>query len=173
MVTTQTGPLTPYQVRRYSRHIIMPQVGSIGQRKLLDSRVLIVGAGGLGSPIAIYLTLAGIGTIGIVDFDTAPSLRWSRLVEMERTSSHLMKPGLPRPASGGSTRTWCGKPLSFVVSGRAITRPERPRFQRSWETMRDGRGPPCSWPRGWPKSAYQISPRRGVTPSIRRPPGHP
>ena len=48
----------------------MPQVGSIGQRKLLDSRVLIVGAGGLGSPIAIYLTLAGIGTIGIVDFDT-------------------------------------------------------------------------------------------------------
>ena len=70
MVTTQTKPLTPYQVRRYSRHIIMPQVGSIGQRKLLDARVLIVGAGGLGSPIAIYLTLAGIGTIGIVDFDT-------------------------------------------------------------------------------------------------------
>ena len=70
MVTTQTRPLTPYQVRRYSRHIIMPQVGSIGQRKLLDARVLIIGAGGLGSPIAIYLTLAGVGTIGIVDFDT-------------------------------------------------------------------------------------------------------
>jgi len=47
----------------------MPQVGSIGQRKLLDAKVLIVGAGGLGSPIAIYLTLAGVGTIGIVDFD--------------------------------------------------------------------------------------------------------
>ena len=70
MVTTQTSPLTPYQVKRYSRHIIMPQVGSVGQRKLLDSKVLIVGAGGLGSPIAIYLTLAGIGTVGIVDFDT-------------------------------------------------------------------------------------------------------
>ena len=69
MTTTQTRPLTPYQVRRYSRHIIMPQVGSIGQRKLLDAKVLIVGAGGLGSPIAIYLTLAGVGTIGIVDFD--------------------------------------------------------------------------------------------------------
>ncbi len=62
--------LTPYQVQRYSRHIIMPQVGSQGQRKLLDSKVLIIGAGGLGSPVAIYLALAGIGTIGIVDFDT-------------------------------------------------------------------------------------------------------
>jgi adenylyltransferase/sulfurtransferase len=48
----------------------MPQVGSIGQRKLLDAKTLIVGAGGLGSPIAIYLTLAGVGTIGIVDFDS-------------------------------------------------------------------------------------------------------
>ncbi|MCI0441485.1 MAG: molybdopterin-synthase adenylyltransferase MoeB [Chloroflexi bacterium] len=67
---TQVQALTPYQVRRYSRHIIMPQVGSKGQRKLLDSKVLIIGAGGLGSPIAIYLTLAGVGTIGIVDFDT-------------------------------------------------------------------------------------------------------
>lgn len=47
----------------------MPQVGSVGQRKLLDSKVLMVGAGGLGSPITIYLTLAGVGTVGIVDFD--------------------------------------------------------------------------------------------------------
>lgn len=62
--------LNPEQVRRYSRHIIMPQVGSGGQRKLLDAKVLIVGAGGLGSPAALYLALAGVGTIGIVDFDT-------------------------------------------------------------------------------------------------------
>jgi len=62
--------LNPEQVRRYSRHIIMPQVGSGGKRKLLDAKVLIVGAGGLGSPAALYLALAGVGTIGIVDFDT-------------------------------------------------------------------------------------------------------
>jgi len=68
MVATQ--PLTPYQVERYSRHIIMPQVGSQGQRRLLDSKVLIIGAGGLGSPVAVYLALAGVGTLGIVDFDT-------------------------------------------------------------------------------------------------------
>jgi molybdopterin/thiamine biosynthesis adenylyltransferase len=65
----QTAALTPYQVNRYSRHIIMPQVGSAGQRALLDAKVLLVGAGGLGSPIAVYLTLAGVGTIGIVEFD--------------------------------------------------------------------------------------------------------
>ena len=61
--------LTPEQVTRYSRHIIMPQVGSVGQRKIIDAKVLIVGAGGLGSPVALYLALAGVGTIGIVDFD--------------------------------------------------------------------------------------------------------
>ncbi len=64
-----TEPLTPYQVERYSRHIIMAQVGSKGQRKMLDAKVLVIGAGGLGSPVSIYLALAGIGTIGIVDFD--------------------------------------------------------------------------------------------------------
>ena len=66
---TPSLALTPYQVNRYSRHIIMPQVGSVGQRKLIDAKVLMVGAGGLGSPISIYLTLAGVGTVGLVDFD--------------------------------------------------------------------------------------------------------
>jgi len=61
--------LTPEQVNRYSRHIIMPQVGPAGQRKLMEGKVLIVGAGGLGGPAALYLALAGVGTIGIVDFD--------------------------------------------------------------------------------------------------------
>jgi adenylyltransferase/sulfurtransferase len=66
----QARVLTPEQVNRYSRHIIMQQVGPTGQRKILGAKVLIVGAGGLGSPIALYLALAGVGTIGIVDFDT-------------------------------------------------------------------------------------------------------
>ena len=61
--------LTPEQVKRYSRHIIMGDVGSKGQRALMGAKALIIGAGGLGSPSAIYLSLAGVGTVGIVDFD--------------------------------------------------------------------------------------------------------
>jgi len=57
------------EVVRYARHIILPLIGGEGQRKLLEAKVLCVGAGGLGSPIAMYLAAAGVGTIGIVDFD--------------------------------------------------------------------------------------------------------
>ena len=60
---------TEEQVRRYARHIILPGIGGEGQRKLLDAKVLSVGAGGLGSPIAMYLAAAGVGTIGVLDFD--------------------------------------------------------------------------------------------------------
>ena len=68
-MTQQPMVLTPDQVNRYSRHIIMGDVGRKGQRNLLQAKALIVGAGGVGSPSAIYLALAGVGTIGIVDFD--------------------------------------------------------------------------------------------------------
>ena len=62
-------PFTEDQVRRYARHIILPGIGGDGQRKLLDSKVLVIGAGGLGSPVAMYLAAAGVGTLGILDFD--------------------------------------------------------------------------------------------------------
>ncbi len=61
--------LTEEQIRRYSRHLILPEVGGAGQRKLLNSKVLVIGAGGLGSPAALYLAAAGVGTLGIADFD--------------------------------------------------------------------------------------------------------
>jgi sulfur-carrier protein adenylyltransferase/sulfurtransferase len=60
---------TEQQVLRYSRHIILPRIGAAGQRRLLDAKVVCIGAGGLGSPAAMYLAAAGVGTLGIVDFD--------------------------------------------------------------------------------------------------------
>src|SRR5678810_558516 len=61
--------LSPEEIRRYSRHLILPEVGMAGQKKICSTTVLCIGAGGLGSPIAMYLAAAGIGKLGIVDFD--------------------------------------------------------------------------------------------------------
>src|SRR5207302_9876710 len=66
----QAPSLAGDEVKRYSRHLIMPEVGMEGQRKLKAASVLCIGAGGLGSPVAMYLAAAGVGTLGIVDFDT-------------------------------------------------------------------------------------------------------
>ncbi|MGD8280766.1 MAG: ThiF family adenylyltransferase, partial [Gemmatimonadota bacterium] len=63
------SPLSRAELLRYARHLALPEVGLDGQEKLKSGRVLCVGAGGLGSPLALYLAAAGVGTIGIVDFD--------------------------------------------------------------------------------------------------------
>ena len=68
-VQPATATLTNDEILRYSRHLIMPEVGMEGQQKLKAARVLCIGAGGLGSPLALYLAAAGVGTLGIVDFD--------------------------------------------------------------------------------------------------------
>ena len=68
-VTPEAVTLTNDEILRYSRHLIMPEVGMEGQQKLKAARVLCIGAGGLGSPLALYLAAAGVGTLGIVDFD--------------------------------------------------------------------------------------------------------
>src|SRR5438105_4262356 len=73
-----TRNFTPDQVARYARHLILPEVGGAGQRKLLNSSVLLLGAGGLGSPAAMYLAAAGVGKIGIVDFDVVDASNLQR-----------------------------------------------------------------------------------------------
>ena len=85
---------TEKQIERYSRHIILKEVGGKGQQKLLDGKVLIIGAGGLGSPIALYLAAAGVGTIGIADADVV------ELSNLQRQIAHQTKDiGVPKVLS--------------------------------------------------------------------------
>jgi len=72
--------LTPPQRARYSRHLLIPEVGEAGQQKLLSSRVLLIGAGGLGSPASLYLAAAGVGTLGIVDADVVDDSNLQRQI---------------------------------------------------------------------------------------------
>lgn len=77
---TQPRALTPEQATRYSRHLRIPEIGVKGQQKLLDAKVLLIGAGGLGSPAGLYLAAAGVGTIGIVDDDVVDASNLQRQV---------------------------------------------------------------------------------------------
>ena len=76
----QPTVLTAEQKLRYSRHLLLPEVGAEGQARLLDSKVLFIGAGGLGSPAMLYMAAAGVGTIGIVDFDVVDASNLQRQV---------------------------------------------------------------------------------------------
>src|SRR5207244_3565488 len=89
---------TEDQIHRYARHIILPDIGGAGQRKLLDASVLIVGAGGLGSPAALYLAAAGVGRIGLADHDEVD------LTNLQRQILHATSDvGRPKTASGAET----------------------------------------------------------------------
>jgi sulfur-carrier protein adenylyltransferase/sulfurtransferase len=92
--------LTPEQRERYSRHLLLPEVGIEGQQKLLDAKVLLLGAGGLGSPAALYLAAAGVGTLGIVDNDTVD------LSNLQRQVIHSTdRIGVPKVDSAEQTIT--------------------------------------------------------------------
>src|SRR5213076_1521565 len=90
--------LTAEQRDRYSRHVLVPEVGLEGQLKLLDAKVLCLGAGGLGSPVALYLAAAGVGTLGIVDDDVVD------LSNLQRQVTHTTdRVGMPKVESAAKT----------------------------------------------------------------------
>ena len=90
-------PLSHAEVLRYSRHLLLPEVGVAGQRKLKAARVLTIGAGGLGSPLSLYLAAAGVGTIGIVDFDVVDLTNLQR--QVVHGTSTLGRPKLESAAA--------------------------------------------------------------------------
>ncbi|MDB4906980.1 MAG: molybdopterin biosynthesis protein MoeB [Gemmatimonadetes bacterium] len=84
-------PLSADERARYARQLILPEVGPAGQRALRDARVLVVGAGGLGSPVALYLAAAGVGTLGLVDFDTVDTSNLHRQLLHDASSVGMLK----------------------------------------------------------------------------------
>jgi molybdopterin/thiamine biosynthesis adenylyltransferase len=116
--------LTPDQRNRYSRHVLLPEVGEKGQTRLLEAKVLIIGAGGLGSPAALYLAAAGVGTIGIVDFDTVDATNLQRQI-----LHNLDRVGMPKPDSARETLG------SLNPDVKVITHNDRLRADNALEIM--------------------------------------
>ncbi len=79
-LVSPAAELTRDEVARYSRHLVIPDIGVLGQKRLKNARVLVIGAGGLGSPTLLYLAAAGVGTLGIVDFDTVDESNLQRQI---------------------------------------------------------------------------------------------
>ncbi|WP_242901109.1 adenylyltransferase/sulfurtransferase MoeZ [Actinomadura terrae] len=109
--------LTRDEVNRYSRHLIIPDVGMAGQKRLKNAKVLVVGAGGLGSPALMYLAAAGVGTLGVVDFDVVDESNLQRQV-IHRQSSL----GKPKVESAAATVREINPLIEVVVHNTALDR---------------------------------------------------
>ena len=108
--------LTPEQLKRYSRHIMLPEVGELGQGKLLDAKVLCLGAGGLGSPSALYLAAAGVGTIGIVDDDIVDESNLQRQV-----LHNIERLGMPKVESARRTLQALNPDVQVIAHQERLT----------------------------------------------------
>ena len=90
-ITTELPKLTNEEIARYSRHLILPEVGMEGQQKLKAARVLCVGTGGLGAPLALYLAAAGVGTLGLIDFDVVDESNLQRQIIHSQSTVGMLK----------------------------------------------------------------------------------
>src|SRR5213594_3270720 len=104
------------EIRRYSRHLILPEVGLSGQKKICPTSVLCIGAGGLGSPIAMYLAAAGIGKLGIVDFDNVDFSNLQR--QILHTDADV---GRPKSQSAKKTITCINPVVTFAFIKMTLT----------------------------------------------------
>ncbi len=125
--------LSPEQKTRYSRHLLIPEVGSVGQQKLLDSKVLLIGAGGLGSPAALYLAAAGVGTIGIVDFDVVD------LSNLQRQILHTTeRVGQKKTASAKQTINALNPDVDVIAHEEMLTADNVERLIDGYDVILDG-----------------------------------
>src|SRR4051812_13159839 len=130
----ETPPqLTDAQRDRYSRHILLPEVGEVGQAKLLKSKVLLLGAGGLGSPAALYLAAAGVGTLGVVDADTVDASNLQRQI-IHATS----RVGTPKVESAAKTIAELNPDVKVVGYKERMTSANVDRIFADYDIIVDG-----------------------------------
>ncbi|HEX3035254.1 MAG TPA: molybdopterin-synthase adenylyltransferase MoeB [Thermodesulfobacteriota bacterium] len=125
--------LTEEQIYRYSRHILLPEVGGVGQERLLRSKVFCVGAGGLGSPIALYLAAAGVGTLGIADSDQVD------ISNLQRQVLHFTEDiGRPKTLSAREKLSRLNPDVNIAVYEEMITKKNIREIIRDYDIIVDG-----------------------------------
>ena len=130
----ETPPqLTDAQRDRYSRHILLPEVGEVGQAKLLASKVLLLGAGGLGSPAALYLAAAGVGTLGVVDADVVDASNLQRQI-IHATS----RVGTPKVESAAKTIAELNPDVKVIGHQERMTSANVDRLFSAYDVVVDG-----------------------------------
>jgi adenylyltransferase/sulfurtransferase len=124
---------TPDQLNRYSRHFLLPEVGEAGQAKLLDAKVLCIGAGGLGSPAAYYLAAAGVGTIGIVDMDVVDVSNLQR--QILHTNDRV---GMPKVESARLTLNALNPDIKVIGYQQRVSSENIMELIRDYDVVLDG-----------------------------------
>lgn len=124
---------TEEQIKRYARHIILPEVGGKGQEKLLNSKVLVIGAGGLGSPAILYLAAAGVGTIGIVDFDVVDFSNLQRQV-----IHNTERVGTPKVESAKKTVEMLNPDVKVITYNARISKENIMDIIKDYDVVLDG-----------------------------------
>ena len=153
---------TEQQMLRYARHIVLPEIGGIGQARLLEAKVLLIGAGGLGSPLLLYLAAAGVGTLGVVDDDRVELANLQRQIAHPTTRIGIAKTDSAaetarRPQPGDRVR-------SATPSGSAPTTPPADRGLRPGRRRQRQLRHPRGRPRRLPAPRQAPGQRRGAGP---------
>src|SRR6185437_10158536 len=120
-ITTELPKLTNEEIARYSRHLLLPEVGMEGQQKLKAARVLSVGTGGLGAPLALYLAAAGVGTLGLIDFDVVDESNLQRqIIHSQNTVGMLKVDSAEQMIKGLNKNTNVVKHNTMLTSANAL-----------------------------------------------------
>jgi molybdopterin/thiamine biosynthesis adenylyltransferase len=124
---------TEDQIQRYARHILLPEVGGVGQSELISAKVLVVGAGGLGSPLLLYLAAAGVGTIGLVDDDTVDLSNLQR--QIVHTTSSV---GESKVESAAATIAAINPEVKLIQHAERLTVKNAPSIIGDYDIIADG-----------------------------------